>query len=399
MTLTRPLRPAASGGDPAVAFPNALPNALASLGEALRARPLGPDPDFRAALRSRVVAVAAVAPHQVAGTQQAARAGTRTRRVDLRLRLARVSIAAVAASVAVTGLSLATTRSLPGDPLYGAKRAAESFQLAWAGSELDRGLLHLELARTRLGEVKQLVANDDGALGSALAAPYPLAGTGVPQGLSPHTARLVASTLAAMDDETRIGAALVTAAYLNQRKAAPIAKLQTFVADQSAGITAVLPALPTVARSQADESLQLLNAVNAQANELLKTAPPVTPLPPPRPIVLPTSQANHPGSVTVVPSNGPDAANHPSDAPATGGPVTQPSDAAPPSAAPSGQTPSDSSGPSPATSPSPGTSPSPSSGSGPSPSAGAPTSKPAPSPSASPSSHGLLPWPFGSAGS
>ncbi|HVU72147.1 MAG TPA: DUF5667 domain-containing protein [Mycobacteriales bacterium] len=386
----RPLRPVASGGDPAFA----LPVALAGLGEALRARPIGPDPDFRAALRARVVAVATVAPHQEA----AAREAKRTRRVDLRVRVARASIAGIAASVAVAGVSVATSRSLPGDPLYGAKRATESFQLAFAGSDLDRGLLHLELARTRLGEVKDLVARDDSALPYQLAAGSPLSGTGVPQGLSPHTAKLVASTLAAMDHETRLGAELVTTSYLRQRKAAPIAKLQTFLADQSAGLTAVIPALPSSALPQANASLQLLNAVNAQANALLDTAPPVVPLPAPRPIVIPTPRSDGPGSVVVVPSNGPNAQNgggRPTDAPATGAPVVPPSSAVPPSAAPSGDTSSGSEAPSPSAEPSTAGSPSPSDSSSPSPSSAPPTSKPAPSPSASPSSHGILPWPFG----
>src|ERR1700759_5645269 len=74
--------------------PDALPAALASLGEALRARPLGPDPDFRAALRARCVAVATVAPHN----PSIAAASTRRRSVDLRLRFARIAVAGVAAS-------------------------------------------------------------------------------------------------------------------------------------------------------------------------------------------------------------------------------------------------------------------------------------------------------------
>lgn len=383
MALSRPVR-SGSGGDAALV----LPVALTQLGDALRARPLGPDPDFRAALRARVVAVATVAPHQ----QAVARAATRARRMDLRLRFARVGIAGVAASVAVTGMSVATSRSLPGDPLYGAKRAAESFQLAFAGSDLDRGLLHLELARTRLGEVKALIARDDGALPSELAAPYPLSGTGLPQGLSAHTARLVASTLAAMDHETRVGAQLVTTAYLRQRKAAPIAKLQTFVADQAAGLTAVLPAIPSSARPQADASLQLLNAVNVQANQLLENAPPVVPLPAPRPVVIPTGRTNGGGSVVVVPSSGgPAVSGRPSEAPASGA-STAPGSVTPPSPAPS-DAPSDSTEPSDHSSPSAGASSSPSDG--PSPSAGSaqPSPSAAPSPSATPSSQpGIIPW-------
>lgn len=382
------LRPVAPGGDPAVSL------ALAQLGEALRARPLGPDPDFRAALRARVVAVATVAPHQAAhqATHQAGAA--RSRRADLRLRFARVGVAGVAASVAVTGLSVATSRSLPGDPLYGAKRAAESFQLAFAGSDLDRGLLHLELARTRLGEVEDLVGRGDGALTDQLAAASPFTGEGVPQGLSPHTAKLVASTLAAMDHETRVGAQLVTAAYLHQREAAPISKLQSFVADQSAGLTAALPTLPSSNLPQANASLQLLNAVNAQANALLETAPPVVPLPAPRPVVLPTTpHATSSTTVVVVPSKSATSSGG-TVAPLTGAPVSPVPSAPPPSPAPS-DGPSESGAASPSEhpgSPSGGPSPSPSDASSPSPSASPST----PSPSAAPTSQrGLLPWPFG----
>ena len=59
---------------------------------------------------------------------------------------------------AVSGMSAASGDAIPGDALYGVKRSTEQAQLALAGSDVSRGQLHLEFARTRLAEA--------GALGS-----------------------------------------------------------------------------------------------------------------------------------------------------------------------------------------------------------------------------------------
>ncbi len=61
--------------------------------------------------------------------------------------------------VALAGAGILASRdALPGDGLYGVKRAAESAGLALTFDERPSARRHLELASTRLGEVEQLVA-------------------------------------------------------------------------------------------------------------------------------------------------------------------------------------------------------------------------------------------------
>ncbi len=59
---------------------------------------------------------------------------------------AAVLIGVTAGALALSGVSAASTDSLPGDALYQVKRSSERAQLALAGSDLSRGQLHLEFA-------------------------------------------------------------------------------------------------------------------------------------------------------------------------------------------------------------------------------------------------------------
>ena len=70
------------------------------------------------------------------------------------------AMAAVAATLAVlifgSGLTFASQGAVPGDPLYGAKRAIEDVRLLITPHSGEAGL-HLEFARERLGEVETLI--------------------------------------------------------------------------------------------------------------------------------------------------------------------------------------------------------------------------------------------------
>ncbi|MGH8880163.1 MAG: DUF5667 domain-containing protein, partial [Stackebrandtia sp.] len=61
----------------------------------------------------------------------------------------------------LSGVSTASGDAVPGDTLYGMKRSTERAQLALAGSDVNRGQLDLEFARTRLGELKAIEAPTD----------------------------------------------------------------------------------------------------------------------------------------------------------------------------------------------------------------------------------------------
>jgi hypothetical protein len=102
-----------------------------ALASVLRAVPRtgGPRPEFRDALRRRLVAVAAV---QGVG-ETTGGPGARVRELGGTWRFQRrmaVLAGAAAALTAFAGVGLGASRSLPGDPLYGVKRATEDVQLA-----------------------------------------------------------------------------------------------------------------------------------------------------------------------------------------------------------------------------------------------------------------------------
>src|SRR3954469_9856885 len=144
-----------------------------------------PDPDFRAATRARLVAMAAVrtpdpAPvprvRRLLSPRAADSAPSRWRtRLTAGLAGAALGVTAVAAVVAVAA------GTGPGDLLYDVKRGTEQTQLALAGD--SRGQTLLDLAGTRLAELQELAGADPG---------------------------LVISTLATMDDQTTEGASWLT---------------------------------------------------------------------------------------------------------------------------------------------------------------------------------------------
>jgi hypothetical protein len=140
---------------------------LVETAEALRAlpvRPPGPRPEFREALRDRLVEEAAL----VRGTRSVGGApvpGQRRQRPagDGRRRVRRVVAAAVAVSLlGGTGAALASSTALPGQTLYPLKRGVEDVRLAVAGSDAARGATELDLARTRLDEAERLLVAEGG---------------------------------------------------------------------------------------------------------------------------------------------------------------------------------------------------------------------------------------------
>src|SRR3954447_17387863 len=134
---------------------------LLALGTALRSAAVadGPTPEFRSALRQRLVAVATVQ-----GVGETASVTTRVResagawRVQRRIALVAGGAAAV---TAIAGVSVGASHSLPGDAFYGLKQASESVQLAAAQGDENKGKTHLGFARARLSEVEALAGSGD----------------------------------------------------------------------------------------------------------------------------------------------------------------------------------------------------------------------------------------------
>ncbi|HET9518042.1 MAG TPA: DUF5667 domain-containing protein, partial [Actinoplanes sp.] len=120
------------------------------------------DAEFRSSLRAMLVATAerdgigpAAAPTESAPvTAGQPRLGAilalgTGRRIRAR---GAIVIGVAVGAIAVSGLSSASEHAAPGDALYGVKRSTERAQMALAGSDVTRGQLSLDFARTRLAE-------------------------------------------------------------------------------------------------------------------------------------------------------------------------------------------------------------------------------------------------------
>src|SRR3954453_6768013 len=219
---------------------------MLAVAEALRAVPMaeGPRPEFRTALRQRLVAVATV--QGVGATEkplQRARAAGSTWKVQRRL----TALAAGAAVVTgITGSGRGARRSLPGQPFYGVKRASEGAQLATTVGTEARGKRHLGFARTRLAEVKAL-SGSSSALGPIFGA-HQLA---APAANSAEQSKLILDPLHAMDVETRAGANDLFAAFRDSGSAEPLRALNNFSREQYAQLHDLLGALPANAQPSA----------------------------------------------------------------------------------------------------------------------------------------------------
>jgi hypothetical protein len=231
----------------------ALAGALGAVGGAAT---LSPSPDFRAALRQRLVAVAAV---QGIGATAAPAPAPRLRELGSSWRVQRrmaVLAGGAAAMTAIAGVGVGASRSLPGQPFYGVKRATEQVQLATTFGTEARGKRHLEFARTRLAEV-QALAGESTAL-PALTPGRPSAAAGLPAASKVNE---IAAALRDMDSETRLGSADLLAVFAATHHTEALSALNSFTRTQWAQLRALVPALPVAVRPAAIRSIQLLVTV------------------------------------------------------------------------------------------------------------------------------------------
>nr|WP_084599417.1 DUF5667 domain-containing protein [Actinoplanes subtropicus] len=224
---------------------------LVAIGRSLRgARPEIPvDSEFRVGLRAMLVAtaerdgigdfpeepapVAAPASHGVRGLV----IGRGGRRIRAR---GAIVIGVAAGALAVSGISAASENASPGDALYGVKRSTERAQLAMAGSDVSRGQLSLDFARTRLTEAASM-AGDAAGFGGVLDD---------------------------MDNDTRKGVRLLHTSAVARRDVKPLATVDAFVDRQRQTLMPVLNRLSPANRERAASSLALLDAVGRRADDL-----------------------------------------------------------------------------------------------------------------------------------
>ncbi|MGY0234919.1 DUF5667 domain-containing protein [Longispora urticae] len=155
----------------------------------------------------------------------------------------RVRIAAIAGlaagTLAVSSMSMASGDANPGDALYGMKRSTEKAQLALAGTDISRGQLYLQFARTRMDEALT-IAGDPDALGSVLND---------------------------MDNETRQGIRLLTSGAVDRRDATALDSVDAFVAAQRKGVADLLTRT-SGDRGRVVTSLTLLDDVATRSTSL-----------------------------------------------------------------------------------------------------------------------------------
>jgi hypothetical protein len=225
-----------------------------------------PDPAFRAAARARLVAMAAVrtpAPPPASALRRFLTEGLPTparwrTRLTAGLAGAALTVTALATVVAVA------EDARPGDALYGVKRGTEQTQLALAGDA--RGRILLDLAATRLDEVRSLVDEGATALSAAGSAQSSRSSETELAAVADHA--LVVETLGTMDAQTAEGAAWLTERALTTGSADPLRLLSSWASTQSGGLAELRDDVPDQAQYDVAESLVLLADIETRVTGL-----------------------------------------------------------------------------------------------------------------------------------
>ena len=242
---------------------------------------------FRAELRAQLVAVA---PRLIAdGTaaegvprdavlarprpQPRPRAVVEARPNGLRRALDRLAnlpinrpLGVLTAVVAVLGLLLGgavfmSRSALPGDALYGLKRASENVELSLASGPTDKANVLLGFARTRADEVNALLARADSTALSA--------GANASGALNARTAGLIKSTLASADQDVTQASQLLGTAAVRGKSAKPLDMMTAWTPGQTARLTDALHRIPAgPLHAQAASSVNLVNAAQVRAAKL-----------------------------------------------------------------------------------------------------------------------------------
>ncbi len=230
-----------------------------------------PEPRFKSELRAQLVAITARIVSESAAADadpagSAAVVGSRATGGRAVRALRRPVLALAGAStVLVLLLGMAvwmSSGSLPGQSLYGVKRASENVQLSMAGNDVAKGQAYLQLAGNRVREAAKLLSQP-----SAMVASGGVSADG--KRISPRTASLVNDTLASADDDTVHGMQLLGRAAVAQLSKDPLTKMTTWWPGQNTRMTEVRNRLPAGAlRTRAQASVLLLQRIAARTGQL-----------------------------------------------------------------------------------------------------------------------------------
>lgn len=267
-----------------------------------------PTTEFRGSLRAMLVATAeregigATAIDDDLPETGGRRARTRGPLVGSKRVRGAVVVGLAAGTLALSGMSAASSSAMPGDPLYGVKRSTESARLALAGSDVSRGQLYLTFARNRQAE-----AQSTGARGQVLA-----------------------SMLNDMDNETKAGVRLLTTAALSRHDRGALDLIDEFVRGQRLHLVQLGDS------GRVLQSLALLDRIALRSAGLRTNlaCDPGTGRSDDLGAVTPTCTGGTPGAPRS--GTGSTPARRPENAPADGPATTPTSVPAPPAASPSG---------------------------------------------------------------
>lgn len=209
---------------------------LTQLTERLAALPRVPLPAAGAAVRAGILTAAAAQASAPAAASLAppARPAAVPRLTSLtHSALAPVATGVLATAVAVAGIGTLTGQSLPGQPLYGLKKAVEALQVDLAGGAVAQAQERLSVAATRLQELAGLAHAHAGAAAMETAL------TGWSEEVRGAITPLLSAGVAARAD------------LANQLSA------------QQRLIRSLLPSLPAAARPAARQALSLVSTADA----------------------------------------------------------------------------------------------------------------------------------------
>jgi len=151
-----------------------------------------------------------------------------------------IVIGLAAGTLALSGMSAASGDAIPGDPLYSVKRSTERAQLALAGSDISRGQLYLEFARTRLDEARAVQSDPSG----------------------------FARVLDDMDSETQQGVKLLTSTAMEHKDPKALDAIDSFVKTQHSSTESLRTGVTGDPHSRASKSLVLLEEIQKRTGAL-----------------------------------------------------------------------------------------------------------------------------------
>lgn len=171
---------------------------------------------------------------------------TDSQRVSSRRRFPIVGAAATLLLVAVASMAVFLSRdALPGDSLYGVKRAAENVGLGLTFDSVEKANRHLDLADTRMNEVAALLDSPPSEDTSAL----------VGQALQDFAAETAAASRLLLGDVGGVDAAQLSV-------------LREWAVEKKASLGGLRSGMPAPSLSDADGSLALLDRLRSRADAL-----------------------------------------------------------------------------------------------------------------------------------